>query len=67
MISGSYMTVGEAACQLQIDESLVTRYCRQGRLGAEQVGRQWLIRKRSLETFLKKPRRVGNPNFGSTK
>ncbi len=63
MITGTFYTVGEAADVLRIDASLVTRYCRQGRIPAIPVGRQWLIEESGLEKFSRQPRIVGNPNF----
>jgi len=61
MIRGDFMTVGEVARALKIDESLVTRYVRQGRLAAAQVGRQWLVDRESFQEFRRIPRRRGNP------
>lgn len=62
-ITGTFTTVKEAADVLNIDESLVTRYCRQGRLDAIQISRAWLIRRTSLDEFSRQPRERGNPNF----
>ena len=53
----------EAAKILNIDSSLVRRYCRQGRLGT-QHGKVWLITESELELFKQQPRKVGNPDFG---
>lgn len=53
----------EAAKLLNINSSLVRRYCRQGRLGT-QYGKVWLISESELEAFKAQPRKVGNPNFG---
>jgi len=63
MISGKFVTVKEAASELGIDASLVTRYCRTGRLDAQQVSRAWLIRRKALSNFARQPRERGNPNF----
>lgn len=62
-ISGVFSTVKEAADMLAIDQSLVARYCRQGRLDALRISRTWLIRRASLEEFSRLPRERGNPNF----
>ncbi len=56
-------TVDEVARMLNVNPSLVRRYCRQGRLGQFLYGR-WLISPDELESFKLQPRKVGNPNFG---
>lgn len=43
-------TTAEAAAALQISESLVRRYCREGRLG-ERIGRNFSITEKSLRAF----------------
>lgn len=60
---GNLVSVSEAAERLGLDEDSVTRYCRLGRLRAQQKGRMWLIDEECLETFQPRPR--GNPNFSS--
>lgn len=56
-------TSAEAAHYLNIDQSLVCRYCRDGRLIGEKVGRDWIIRKSALDEFKRVPREPGNPTF----
>ena len=58
------LTTDEAAEYLGLSSVTVCLYCRNGRIKAKRVGTNWLMAKRDLETFRKKPRRVGNPNFG---
>ena len=57
------MSIAEAAIILKLDTSLVARYCREGRIRATQVGRQWFIGMRDLDEFASKPRMRGNPMF----
>lgn len=57
-----YHTTAEAAEILGIDQSLVRRYCEQGRLG-EKIGRNWAIEAGELKAFKKVKRRPGNPTF----
>lgn len=53
----------EAAAFLGLSPSVVRKYCDEGRLKADRVGRNWIISRKSLEHFRDKPRPVGNPNF----
>lgn len=50
------MTTEEAAKYLGIDESMVRRYCRQEKISAIKVGRDWLIEKAALDSFEPQPR-----------
>lgn len=43
-------TTAEAAVTLGLSESLVRRYCREGRLG-ERIGRNYSITEKSLRAF----------------
>lgn len=61
--STKLLTPYEASKILNVNPSLVRRYCRQGRLGT-QYGKVWLISESQLEAFRDKPRKRGNPNFG---
>jgi excisionase family DNA binding protein len=56
-------TADEVAKLLNVNPSLIRRYCRQGRLGRYMYGR-WLISPDELARFKAKPRKVGNPTFG---
>ena len=53
----------EAAKYLGLTDSMVRNYCRQQRIKAERVGRNWVITKRELDRFKKTPRPIGNPNL----
>ena len=55
------LTTTEAAEILGIRDTMVRRYCRAGKLIAQKVGRDWLIPKKSVESF--EPEPVGNPAF----
>lgn len=57
------VSASEAARLLQIDKSLICRYCREGRIKAERFGEnnQWFIHKTDLFRFKRNP--VGNPNL----
>lgn len=51
-------TTAEAAAALQISESLVRRYCREGRLG-ERIGRNFAITEKQLQAFRSLERKRG--------
>ena len=53
----------EAAEYLGLTDSLVRSYCRQRRIKAERIGRNWVITKKELDRFKKQPRPMGNPNL----
>lgn len=53
------ITTDQAAERLGVSRSLVIRLCRQGRIVASKVGRDWLIDERDLKHY--KPRPVGKP------
>lgn len=53
--------IAEAAAQLGIDATLVRRYCRTGRIMAQQIGRAWVLTQEALDAFAAIPRRVGRP------
>ena len=57
-----YCTVPEAAKRLDLDISMVRRYCQLGRITAAKMGGAWLIWEEDLETFERRP--PGNPNWG---
>jgi excisionase family DNA binding protein len=56
-------TAVEAAAVLSLKQSVVCRYCRQGRIKARKYGSAWVIAQSALDSFKKKPRAVGNPTF----
>jgi len=55
------LTVTQAAAQLGLDPSLVRRYCRTGRIAAQQVGRAWVLTQEALDAFAATLRKVGRP------
>ena len=57
------LTSQDAADLLGIDRSLICRYCREGRLAAKKVGRDWIMGQRAITEFSRRPRPVGNPSF----
>ena len=59
------LTTTQAADWLGITESLVRRYCRDGRLEAIKLGRDWFIVESDLEQFAAKPRKVGRPKVSN--
>ncbi|MBI4178898.1 helix-turn-helix domain-containing protein [bacterium] len=61
--SDGLLTVRAAAKLLKIDETLVRRYCRQGRLRVIRAGRDWLIPRIEAEVFalVVKTYRPGRP------
>lgn len=56
----SLLDIPQAAERLGFSESLVRRYCRQGRLGLK-VGSRWVIPLDHIEQFVKEPRPTGYP------
>jgi len=54
------LSIPQAAERLGFSQSLVRRYCRQGRLGIK-VGKVWVIPLDHIEQFVKEPRPVGYP------
>ena len=61
------LSVKQAAEQLGITPPLVRRYCEQGRIKAEKVGRDWVITQAALNSFARKVRRVGRPKRDTSK
>jgi excisionase family DNA binding protein len=57
------LTSAEAAELLELEVSLVCRYCREGRIEAEKVGRDWIITQSAIKKFRSIPRHPGNPTF----
>jgi len=55
----------EAAEYLGLTDSLVRRYCREGKITADRIGRNWVMRQKALDQFKRTPRQRGNPNFRS--
>lgn len=57
----SLLSIPQAAERLGLSAAMVRRYCAQGRLPAEKVGKGWAIRRRDVERFAASPRRSGRP------
>lgn len=53
----------EAGEYLELDSSLVRRYCRDGRIKAQRFGVDWAITRDELDRFKEVPRPMGNPNL----
>lgn len=53
-LKDKYLTISEAAKELGVTRQTISRWIRDGKLEAEQVGREKLINKKSLERFLRK-------------
>lgn len=53
-------TTEEAGEYLGMDPSMIRRYCRQDKIKAKKIGRDWLIEKAELDRFEPQPR--GNPH-----
>lgn len=63
---GRLLTVNEAADRLGLSVAMVRRYCSDGKLFAQKVGRDWAIRRRDVEQFAAAPRRSGRPSVRYT-
>src|SRR5689334_17427510 len=50
------LSVAQAAAIIGLDESQVRRYCRAGRLPADQISGAWVIRRADAEAFKPEPR-----------
>lgn len=48
------MTTEEAAELLKIDPASVARLIRQGKLEGERFGRAWMVKRQSVEEFLRR-------------
>ncbi len=49
------LTIPQAARRLGLDVSMVRRYCAGGRIPAQRIGRDWLIRAQDLDRFIRRP------------
>ncbi len=58
---GCLLTISEAAQRLGLSAAMVRRYCAEGKLQGQKVGRDWTIRQQDVEIFAAKPRRIGRP------
>ena len=55
------LSVAQAAEELGVTRRMVNQYCRNGRLKAQRVGRDWVIFRADLDAFAKRARPVGRP------
>jgi excisionase family DNA binding protein len=63
---GRLLTVNEAADRLGLSVAMVRRYCADGKLLAQKMGRDWAIRRQDVEQFAAAPRRSGRPSVRYT-
>ena len=47
-----FLTTEEAAAYLRVSQFTIWRWCKAGRLPAFQIGREWRIRKRALDSMI---------------
>lgn len=53
------LTTNDVATYLQVDPNTVYRWCRDGKIGAVKIGREWRIDQRDLAEFLRVNRNCG--------
>lgn len=53
------LTTNDVAAYLQVDPNTVYRWCRDGKIGAVKIGREWRIDQRDLAEFLRSNRNCG--------
>jgi len=58
---GRLLTISETAERLGLSISMVRRYCADGKLAAQKIGRDWAILQRDVEHFASIPRHSGRP------
>ena len=63
---GRLLTISEAAERLGLTFAMVRRYCADGKIPAQKMGRDWAIRRRDVESFAAIPRRSGRPSLRYT-
>ncbi len=63
---GRLLTIPEAAQRLGLSVAMVRRYCADGKLPAQKIGRDWAIRQHDAENFAATPRHSGRPALRST-
>ncbi len=54
VLKDKYITISEAAKEVGVARQTVSRWIREGKIEAEQVGREKLINKKSLARLLQK-------------
>ncbi len=58
---GRLLTISETAERLGLSIAMVRRYCADGKLPAQKIGRDWAILQRDVEYFAATPRHSGRP------
>ena len=58
---GRLLTINETAERLGLSVAMVRRYCSDGKLAAQKIGRDWAILRRDVEHFAAVPRHSGRP------
>ena len=61
------LTTPEVAAYLQVDPNTVYRWCRDGRISAIKIGREWRIDQRDLAEFIRSNRNCGPTQATSLK
>ena len=60
---GRLLTISEAAERLGLSVAMVRRYCAEGKLPAQKIGRDWAILRHDVEHFAATPRHSGRPSL----
>jgi excisionase family DNA binding protein len=60
---GRLLTVTETAERLGLSIAMVRRYCAEGKLPAQKIGRDWAIRQGDVGHFAAEPRHRGRPSL----
>jgi excisionase family DNA binding protein len=63
---GRLLTISETAERLGLSIAMVRRYCADGKLPAQKIGRDWAILQRDVEQFAATPRHSGRPSLQYT-
>ena len=63
---GRLLTISETAERLGLSIAMVRRYCADGKLPAQKIGRDWTIIQRDVEHFAATPRHSGRPSLHYT-
>jgi excisionase family DNA binding protein len=63
---GRLFTITETAERLGLSIAMVRRYCADGKLPAQKIGRDWAVLQRDIEQFAATPRHIGRPSLHYT-
>ena len=58
---GRLMTISEAAQRLRLSAAMTRRYCSEGRLPAQKIGRDWALYEHDVDAFASRSRNRGRP------